>query len=82
MRACGLFLLMSPFAVADTQDSTFFERRIRPLLVKHCYECHSEAAKEQQGGLLLDRRSGRIKGRFPWQLLKNTLLYRRQPVRL
>jgi hypothetical protein len=82
MRACGLFLLMSPFAVADTQDSTFFERRIRPLLVKHCYECHSEAAKEQQGGLLLDRRSGRIKGRFPWQLLKNTLLYRRQPDRL
>jgi hypothetical protein len=20
----------------------FFEKRIRPVLVKHCYECHSE----------------------------------------
>ena len=56
------------FAVAtachadDPQASVFFERRIRPLLVKHCYECHSEAAKEQQGGLLLDRHSGWMRG--------------------
>ena len=44
------------------KDAEFFERRIRPILVKHCYECHSEAAKEQQGGLLLDRRSAWLKG--------------------
>ncbi len=43
-------------------DTDFFERRIRPILVDHCYECHSEAAGEQQGGLLLDRQSGWLDG--------------------
>jgi len=32
----------------------FFETRIRPLLVKHCYECHSSESSELQGGLLVD----------------------------
>lgn len=40
----------------------FFERRIRPLLIEHCYECHSEEHREQQGGLLLDRASGWLSG--------------------
>ena len=40
----------------------FFEQKIRPLLMEHCYECHSEEAGEQQGGLLLDRQSGWIEG--------------------
>ena len=43
-------------------DAEFFERRIRPVLIQHCYECHSEEAGEQQGGLLLDRQSGWIEG--------------------
>lgn len=43
-------------------DTDFFERRIRPVLVEHCYECHSEQAGEQQGGLLLDRQSGWLEG--------------------
>lgn len=38
-------------------DSAFFESRIRPLLVRRCYACHSVDAK-QQGGLVLDSRSG------------------------
>lgn len=46
----------------DDAGTEFFERRIRPILVKHCYECHSEQAQEQQGGLLLDRRSGWLQG--------------------
>ena len=29
----------------------FFEMRIRPLLVEHCYSCHSTAAKKAKGGL-------------------------------
>ena len=49
-------------AEEDVKDREFFERKIRPLLVQHCYECHSEAAEERQGGLLLDRRSGWIEG--------------------
>jgi mono/diheme cytochrome c family protein len=40
------------------EDAEFFERRIRPLLVARCYECHSAEAKELRGGLLLDSRAG------------------------
>ena len=47
---------------ADSKDIEFFERRVRPLLAKHCYECHSEEAQSREGGLLLDRESGWLKG--------------------
>lgn len=50
------------FADAPSSGADFFERRIRPLLVTHCYACHSEEAGEQQGGLLLDRKSGWLEG--------------------
>jgi len=50
-----------PMVRADTEIE-FFEKRIRPILVKRCYECHSEEAKEREGGLLLDRRSGWMAG--------------------
>lgn len=40
---------------AETTD--LFEKRIRPLLVKHCYECHS-ADKKIKGGLRLDIQQG------------------------
>ena len=39
-----------------------FEKRIRPVLVKHCYECHSAESKEVEGGLLLDTRAGIRRG--------------------
>ena len=32
----------------------FFEQRVRPLLVTHCYECHSEQSEEVAGRLLVD----------------------------
>jgi len=31
----------------------FFEKKVRPVLVQHCYECHSARAKKAKGGLLL-----------------------------
>jgi hypothetical protein len=40
----------------------FFEKRIRPLLANHCYQCHSKDAKKVRGGLLLDTREGTRKG--------------------
>jgi Protein of unknown function (DUF1549)/Protein of unknown function (DUF1553)/Planctomycete cytochrome C len=40
----------------------FFEKRIRPVLVQHCYACHSTQAKKVRGGLLLDSREGLRKG--------------------
>jgi hypothetical protein len=36
----------------------FFEQRIRPILVEHCYSCHSADANNVKGGLLLDSREG------------------------
>lgn len=38
----------------------YFEKSVRPLLVKHCYECHS--TREANGGLVLDTRAGALKG--------------------
>ena len=40
----------------------FFEKKIRPVLVEHCYQCHSVKSKEVEGGLLLDTRAGIRKG--------------------
>ncbi|MSR54812.1 MAG: DUF1553 domain-containing protein [Gemmataceae bacterium] len=49
----------SPPSAADT---TFFEQKIRPLLVEHCYSCHSVSGKKLKGGLLLDSREAILKG--------------------
>ena len=35
-----------------------FEEKIRPLLAKHCYECHSASADSVQGELRLDTKQG------------------------
>jgi len=40
----------------------FFEKNIRPVLLTHCYECHSAESKKVKGGLLLDTREGLLKG--------------------
>jgi len=42
----------------DTRRLDFFESRIRPVLSKHCYRCHSVEAEKSKGGLLLDSRTG------------------------
>jgi hypothetical protein len=46
----------------DAQGIAFFESRIRPVLVKSCYQCHSAAAPKVRAGLLLDTRDGIRKG--------------------
>ena len=40
----------------------FFEAKIRPVLVKNCYACHSNATKTPMGGLFLDSKVGVLKG--------------------
>ena len=40
----------------------FFETKIRPVLVKHCYSCHSADAKKIGGRLFLDTRDGLLVG--------------------
>ncbi len=44
------------------EELQFFEKHIRPVLVKECYACHAADAKEIQGGLTLDTRDGMLAG--------------------
>jgi hypothetical protein len=46
----------------DAAGLEFFEQKIRPVLVEHCYGCHSVGAKKSKGGLLLDSRASIRKG--------------------
>src|SRR5438045_2391676 len=53
---------LPPAVAADDAGLEFFEKKIRPVLVQYCYECHSADAKKLGGGLLLDSRDGVRKG--------------------
>jgi Protein of unknown function (DUF1549)/Protein of unknown function (DUF1553)/Planctomycete cytochrome C len=46
----------------DAAANEFFESKVRPLLVQHCYECHAAASKKVRGGLRLDSKPGWVKG--------------------
>jgi len=49
----------SALAAADeARGEAFFEKRIRPVLVQHCYKCHSSESDSVKGNLLLDTREG------------------------
>src|SRR5262245_20530243 len=64
-RRLSLFLILSlssPGPAAAPEGDAFFEAKIRPVLVEHCYECHSAKAKKLRGGLRLDTRDGMRKG--------------------
>ena len=52
----------SELAKLNPGELEFFETRIRPVLVEHCYECHSTKAKKLRGKLLLDSREGWRRG--------------------
>src|SRR5205085_1885229 len=45
----------------DEAALTFFERKIRPLLVDNCFNCHS-ANTNSKGGLRVDDRNGLVQG--------------------
>ncbi|MBK7876441.1 MAG: DUF1549 domain-containing protein [Planctomycetes bacterium] len=47
-------LLLLALQAPPASDVEFFEARIRPLFVTHCYECHSTEAGKAKGGLKLD----------------------------
>ncbi|MEN9573865.1 MAG: hypothetical protein RL514_1720 [Verrucomicrobiota bacterium] len=72
LHRAGLFaaraVLLAAVAVAGAADKptekispdqlAFFEKKIRPVLVTKCYQCHSAEAEKVKGGLLLDTREG------------------------
>ncbi len=52
-------------SAASREQLAFFEQKIRPVLVEHCYSCHSEQAEKTgqlKGGLRLDTRAATLQG--------------------
>ena len=56
--ATAALMMTASFAIAE--DFSFFESKVRPLLVERCIECHG--AEKQKGDLRLDSKSGWQKG--------------------
>ena len=51
------------FAADPTpQQLDHFEKHVRPVLVEHCYSCHSGSAKKVKGGLRVDGRQFLLDG--------------------
>ena len=80
-------LLLTPLALlAAGDDDLFFESKVRPVLIKRCYECHS-TGKKIKGGLNLDSRAGWQDGGdngpaiVPGDLSKLSLIHISEPTR-
>ncbi len=64
---CGLLLVFPMFAVGQNVPADeearleFFEKKVRPLLVDNCFNCHS-ANTNSQSGLRVDDRNGLVVG--------------------
>src|SRR3954464_11547301 len=54
-------LLVSVNVNADQGGADFFEKNVRPVLVRQCLGCHSSPTTPM-GGLRLDTREGVLKG--------------------
>jgi hypothetical protein len=54
--------LVGGIGAAESEGVAFFEQKIRPVLIEHCYECHSAEAKKLKGNLYLDSKAGWQKG--------------------
>ena len=72
MQNIRFLVFASAICLADTAwaqtasltgaERDFFENRIRPALVKYCYECHSSESEEVGGKLFLDSKNGLRQG--------------------
>jgi hypothetical protein len=49
-------------AQTSPEQVEFFEKHVRPMLIEHCYRCHSPQAKRLKGGLRVDSRDALLKG--------------------
>ncbi|QDT98429.1 PSD1 and planctomycete cytochrome C domain-containing protein [Gimesia aquarii] len=57
-----IFLFLFKATVAfSSEKNEFFEKKIRPVLVQHCYECHNSLGKKK-GGLALDYKAALLAG--------------------
>ncbi len=60
--AISIASCVNPERVAADEAHDFFEKKIRPVLVEHCYACHSKDGKQIEGGLRLDSREAMRRG--------------------
>ncbi len=60
--ACAFHENASAQQPRNREMLAFFESRIRPVLIEHCYDCHSRDSDEPGGGLRLDTRQATLKG--------------------
>ncbi|MEM1069822.1 MAG: PSD1 and planctomycete cytochrome C domain-containing protein [Planctomycetota bacterium] len=58
----GLALLAVCSQATANEADDFFEKKIRPVLVEHCFDCHAGEADVIQGGLRLDDRDAMRRG--------------------
>jgi hypothetical protein len=60
----GLTMAVAATACAQpsADDLAFYESKVRPLLIDHCYSCHSATASKLKGELRLDSPSAWMKG--------------------
>ncbi len=49
-------------AEPSPHETEFFEKKVRPVLVEHCFKCHSERSEKIKGGLRIDSRAALLKG--------------------
>src|SRR5262245_52534937 len=57
---CTLVSAQEPAITPEQLE--FFEAKVRPVLVQHCYECHSSRLKRPKGGLTLESRASMLEG--------------------
>jgi len=67
LAACLVLVLAAPIlGQAQSPDRAtgleLFEKRVRPVLVERCYNCHSAQSEKLKGGLHVDSRAGLLKG--------------------
>lgn len=52
----------APDRPTDAAAIEFFEKKVRPVLVDHCYKCHSAKEDRAKGGLHVDSRAALLEG--------------------
>jgi hypothetical protein len=65
MRCLPAVLFVLAAVANPVRADEFFEKKIRPALVEHCYKCHSAdavTAKKLKAGLRLDHQAGVLSG--------------------
>jgi hypothetical protein len=62
LLALAASLPAAPAPKLTPAQTDFFEKKVRPVLVKDCYKCHSAEGGRIKGGLRLDTRDGLLKG--------------------